>query len=152
MTDRNSDFPGRRHQATHALVQETQRAMAAGARPAFVASDIEHLNGVVRLTIEFAFFLEEFSSGDRASLDVGYECLSIISGIDSFLSVFGTYNMLRDTEEISVHWFENPAEFQKSFRTKYAAFLDADRFEPKCRYLLELFKMQIVFAGATYVG
>ncbi len=139
------------------LVRKVQSSMVADASSTFSESELDNLRVVIRLTIEFFDFIESadidsFNAYDRRiAFDLSYSIESIFSGIDSYGSLTNSYQVLVDATRSKVNW-ENISisSLKEQFITKYHNFMEETNFENKCRLLLDLFKIQIVFAGMLY--
>jgi hypothetical protein len=129
-------------------LRRTQDSMIQSVRDCFSESEIDHLRCVVRLVIEFHYYLQ-LACGHSFCLE--YVCGSIFSGLDSCQSLTHGYNALVGAMKSQLEW---PTLSSPSLKEKFAAlFNQFDKeaiFERKCRYLLDLFKLQIVFAGFVY--
>jgi hypothetical protein len=129
-------------------VRLTQASMIQSVQDCFSESEIDHLRCVVRLTIEFHYYLQLACGHSYCS---EYVSESIFAGIDSYQSLTHGYNVLVGAMESQLEW---RALSLSSLKERFAALFDQfDKegiFEKKCRYLLDLFKLQIVFAGIVY--
>jgi hypothetical protein len=128
-----------------------QNDMAADAQTCFLDSDVENLRVVIRLTFEFGVFLgsSDLEKKDRSKID--YRIGSIFSGIDCFCSLSYAYRMLANKTDSEIGFddislSDLPALFSKTFDS----FIAEASFEKKCRLLLDMFKLQIVYAGALF--
>jgi hypothetical protein len=84
--------------------------------------------------------------------DLEYECESIRSGIDSFCSLNSTYRILVGATNSRIEWgmIFSRESFNKQYVSMFKEFIEETNFEFKCRLLLDLFKLQIIFAGVSY--
>lgn len=158
-------------------VKESQALIVESAKAHFDDSELDHLRAVIRLTIEFQDYLEHGSveiatsiqNGPHAKYvtdapsastdpfnkcDLDYACESIRSGVDSFCSLSASYKMLDGATNSSVEWgmISSRDSFKTQFVSMFNKFTKEANFEKKCRLLLDLFKLQIVFAGISYNG
>lgn len=158
-------------------VKEIQDSMVEGARPRFDGSQLGHLRAVIRLTVEFHDYLEHGSvdiatgilqgpfakyvaEARSASIDpfnkydLDYACESIRSGVDSFCRLSASYRLLEGATNSRVEWSMIPSResFKRQFVSMFNKFTEEKNFEERCRLLLDLFKLQIVFAGISYNG
>ena len=163
-------------------VKELQALIVESAKAHFDDSELGHLRAVIRLTVEFQDYLEHGSveiargiqqqsylgltSGEFREevgsactdplnkYDLGYVCGSILSGIDSFRRLSTTYRRLFGTADSSIIWgmVSSRETFKAEFVLMFNKFAKEANFENKCRLLLDLFKLQIVFAGISYNG
>jgi hypothetical protein len=130
----------------------------------------DHLRCLIRLTVEFYDYLQignpglrqlaknqfaavniELDANDLDNQEGGYSIESIFSGIDSFASVTHTYSILIGATKSRIQWGNlSPQTLKVEFVAMFYDFeLEVD-FIKKCRLLLDLFKLQIVFAGMFY--
>jgi hypothetical protein len=149
--------------------------MVESAKSCFDESELGDLRAVIRLTVEFHHYLEHGSTemaralqaGPHASrfndlqsasadplnkYDLGYTCNSIRSGVDSFCNLNATYRILVGATGSKVEWgmISSRDLFKTQFMLMFNEFTEEANFENKCRLLLDLFKLQIVFAGVSY--
>lgn len=134
-------------------VTAIQSEMEKSARPGFDDKDIQNLRILVRVTFEFHEFLS--SCGTRSSDDVFEDMLytidKILIHVDSFRSVLRSYGILQGATRSRIDWSAVRVESAKDvFSSLFPELLVEASFEKKCRVLLDLFKLQIVFAGANY--
>jgi len=136
-------------------VRAIQESMTESARPGFDDDDIEQLCVLIRLTVEFYDYLRSAPPwpkfpGDPFH-DLTYQGDSILWNIDSFFKVLHSYCILVGATNTTIDWNAiNLGSIRDTFLTTYEDFLREVIFEQKCRLLLDLFKLQIVFAGAFY--
>ena len=112
-------------------VQAGQAAIVEAARSTFAEAELDHLRAIVRLTLEF----EDHLRHERTPLetrDPRHRTLSssTTSGID--------------WSAMSASWL------REEFRARLSQFEIEARFDVKCRLLLDLFELQIVFAGILH--
>jgi hypothetical protein len=156
-------------------VKELQASMVESAKSCFDESELGHLRCLIRLAVEFHDYLEngsvEIATGvlhgplakyvpDAQSAstdpfnkyDLEFACGSIRSGVDSFCILSRGYRMLNGATKSMVEW--GMTSSRESFKTQFVSmfnkFTEEVKFENKCRLLLDLFKLQIVFAGISY--
>lgn len=137
---------------TRERVRIIQASMSNGARQCFVESEIGHLDCLIRLTVEVAEYLQSANIESLRAEDVRYMIESIFSGIDSFCSVSRAYRSLLGAmdSDIEMSMVISLASLTQQFSDRYENFVREVRFEKQCRLLLDLFKLQIMFAGAFY--
>jgi hypothetical protein len=163
-------------------VKEVQTSMVESAKSSFDDAELGHLRAVIRLTVEFHDYLEhgsvemargierqpylkltpaEFrkdiqsaSADPLNKYDLGYACESILSGVDSFWDLDTAYRRLEGPTDSNVGWgmISSRESFKTQFVSMFNKFTEEVNFEKKCRLLLDLFKLQIVFAGISYNG
>lgn len=132
-------------------VRAIQSPLVESARSGLLEEEIDHLRGLIRLTVEFSRHLQEHSARPLDPSDLRYLAESIFAGVDSFLVISnalrlmtrGTTNMLSSDKVCA-------ASLKEEFDARYRRFLVEASFEERCRLLLDLFKLQIVFAGLFY--
>jgi len=150
------------------LVQKIQASTVESARDTFEEPALDHLRGLIRLTVEFHDYLQnghpelgalmkrskhfKFSTQQIKENELSYSIGSIFSGIDGFCSVNADYKVLVGATNSGVAWgLVSEASLREQFNSIFHEFTVENQFEKKCRLLLDLFKIQIVFAGAFYV-
>jgi hypothetical protein len=134
------------------LIRKVQSSMVEDAASTFSPSELDNLRVVIRLTIEFFDFIESADTDSFNDFDLSYSIESIFSGIDSYALLTHSYKVLADATSSRVNW-ENVSisSLKEQFIAKYHDFIEETNFfENKCRLLLDLFKIQIVFAGMLY--
>jgi hypothetical protein len=132
-------------------VREIQQSMSGAAGECLSRAELEHLSVLIRLAVEFHSYLQDASVDQLEPNRVRYRNESILSGVDSFCSVSAAYRVLVGSRETTLDWRAvSLFLLREQFMAVYDKFASATEFEPKCRLLLDLFKLQIVFAGMTY--
>ena len=136
-------------------IRAIQQSMEESARPGFNDEDIQQLRVLVRLTVEFHDYLTgtppwpQFP--DDPFHDMTYKAGSILINVDSFRAVVQAYGVLLGSTRSTIDWdVINIRSLKDEFISMYHTFLGQTSFEAKCRLLLDLVKLQIVFAGAFY--
>jgi hypothetical protein len=160
-------------------VKEIQASMVEPAKLSFDDSELGPLRAVIRLTVEFNDYLEhgsvniargigqlpyvgltseEFqkdlqgaSTDPFNKYDLGYTCQSILPAVDSFCTLNSAYSKLDDAVSSKIEWhmISSRELFKATFVSMFKKFTEEGNFESKCRLLLDLFKLQIVFAGIS---
>ncbi len=150
-------------------IQTIQASMVESARPGFSESQLDHLRVLIRLTMEFYDFLQYGNPGlreiterhqrgagghipiDTHEQELTYTSESIFWAIDSFCSVSAVYGVLTGSLKSGIEWDKiRRSSLKELFVSMFHDFeIEAD-FVKKCRLLLDLFKIQIVFAGVSY--
>ena len=108
----------------------------------------DHLRTLVRLAVEFRYYLDLPCTHQVCRL---YVSESIFSGIDSYSSLVPSYRSSFGTVPSSIEWAPVTqqwitAEFKSLFEE-----LNADHnFARRCRILFDLFRLQILFAALAY--
>jgi hypothetical protein len=157
-------------------MKRIESAMVKSAKPHLDESQIADLRYLVRLTVEFRDYLEHGSVRIATALfrsptakdvsvvgylaevesaskdpfnkyDLKYLCNSIRSGIDSFCVLNQAYRIVGDSES-TVEWdIVSSSELLKDrFVVLFDKFAKRRNFEFRLRLLLDLFKLQMVFA------
>ena len=128
-------------------VRAVQASMLGTAGSNFSEPRLDDLRGLIRLTVQFFHHLQ----GDAVEDDLRYLCDSVFSGVDSFVSVSNVYRMLPGARETTLSRDPKSIDSLKDeFVSKYPEFHDGTDFEKRCRILLDLFILQIVFAALSY--
>lgn len=135
-------------------LQAIQPDMEKSARPGFDEKDIEHLGVLIRVTVEFHDYLTSASPWpqfpDDPFHDMTYMIDKILFNIDSFRIVLRTYGVLVGSTKSRIDWSAvGMQSLRDRFLSLYREFVAETKFENKCRLLLDLFKLQIVFAGGV---
>ena len=132
-------------------IRTIQASMVESARSCFGESELDDLRCVIRLTVEFYDYLQSASMDPLNKFDLRYNCESVFSGIDEFNSLTHAYSVLVGTTNSRVEWgLISVLSLKEQFLSWFREFEIATKFENKCRLLLDLFKLQIVFAGMLY--
>jgi hypothetical protein len=143
MGDLSKDYP-------RAEVDAIQASMLKDASH-FLDSELDALRGVIRLTVEFFHRLQrvDIDSIDDESLQ--YWGGSVFSGIDSFTSLCQAYRTTAGQTRCKLpQRVISRAALKEEFTVMYREFGGETNFEKRCRLLLDLFKLQIIFVGMTY--
>jgi hypothetical protein len=117
----------------------------------FLAVELDALRGVVRLTVEFFHYLRrvDLELADEESLR--YMAQSVFYGVESFISLCQAYRITQgQTRSTLPQRISSRAALKEAFIDMYLEFAAETNFEKRCRLLLDLFKLEIVFAGLTY--
>lgn len=129
-------------------VQQTQASMIKSIEDCFSVSEIDHLRCVVRLAIEFHYYLQIACDHSFCS---EYVSESILAGIESFMSLTHAYGVLVGAMKSQLAWHDlSLPSLKEKFAALFEKFDKEDVFERKCRYVLDLFKLQVVFTGIAY--
>jgi len=146
-----------------------QRWMEAEARSTFSQPQLDSLRVLVRITFEFSRYLEFPKISDLKDylpkepslrkfyleqphlfddFELKYAINTILNAVEFFLRVDHAYSALANSIESSVDWDEiSRANLEKNFIVKFSEFQAESVFERKCRILLDLFRLQLVFAA-----
>jgi len=150
-------------------VRTIQTSMLESARSCFSEAELDDLCCLIRLAVEFNNYLQtgnpqlrdvaqhlrHCQGGDiqiqPKGLELRYSGESIFSGIDSFCSVSAAYRVVDGATNSEVEWSKiSMSSLKELFVFTFHKFNAETNFEKKCRLLLDLFKIQIVFAGVFY--
>ncbi|HWF12059.1 MAG TPA: hypothetical protein VG297_26505 [Bryobacteraceae bacterium] len=129
-----------------------QDSLIAAGKDLFLPSELDDLRSIIRLTMEFFDYLQ----GGNPELglrdyDTRYRCDSIFSGVESFCLVSYAYDILPGALGTTLdHVITSEDRLRTEFLAKYDQFLLDNSFEMRCRLVLDLFKLQIIFAGLMY--
>jgi hypothetical protein len=137
-------------------VRVIQDSMVEFGREHLPEAKLEHLRVLIRLTIEFHYYLQSrdiYSAGEPIDpsdqKEVNYRCDSILGGMESFLYFSGSYHLM--STSMMTAWDQMSIETLKGrFASIYEQFSVESDFERRCGLLLDLFKLQIVFVGLSY--
>lgn len=129
-------------------VQKIQDSMVEVSKGSLSKRELGYLRVVVRLTIEFLCYIQR---GCGHSFCLEYASESTFSGIDSFCGLTRAYKTLKGAVDSGIDWNEvSVKSLPEEFYRVFDKFDKETNFQKKCRLLLDLFKLQIVFAGASY--
>ncbi|MGA3269178.1 MAG: hypothetical protein ABSE16_20475 [Verrucomicrobiota bacterium] len=132
-------------------VQMIQSSMVESARSCFVESQLDDVRCIIRITVEFFDFVQNTDLDKANDFALRYCVESVFSGIDSFASACAAYRVLVGATDSSLQWNNvSMISLKEQFISMFHEFDQETHFENKCRLLLDLFKMQIVFAGMLY--
>jgi hypothetical protein len=130
-----------------------QVSMVESGRPCFLESELDDLRCLIRLTVEFFSYLQGEDLAPLVEDKLRYVCDSVFSGVGSFTLVSSAYWTLPGARQTTLSWdlnLKSTDSLRELFVSKYNEFFSEKDFERKCRFLLDLFKLQIVFAGLLY--
>ena len=111
-------------------------------------SELDHLRTLIRLAFEFSAYLKAGSQDQDAAQ---YRAESILAGVDSFYQISFGYRFLGEALRSEITWdISSFDELRKRF-TRYFDELASERNPSKqCRRVLDLFKLQVIFAAIVY--
>jgi hypothetical protein len=137
------------------LVRATQSSMGEASRPAFDDYHIENLNILIMLAAEIHNYLRTSPPGPpvarEAFDDLIYMIDKILFHVDSLRIVMHTYGVLVGSTRTTVDWNAISVQsLRDRLQSLYSEFIAETKFEDKCRLLLDLSKLQLVYAGAFY--
>lgn len=135
-------------------VRAIQEALLDASRSYLVEAYQESLMAVSQSVVTFFQLLRktDFAAWDSTQLnDAAYV---VFSGIEQFIYLNSGYTTTGEATGSSLDWSRplSLASLQEQFMSKYDEFLAETDFVKRCRLLLDLFKLQIVFAGFTFEG
>jgi hypothetical protein len=143
MGDLSKDYP-------RAEVDAIQASMVEGASH-FLDSQFDDLRCVIRLTVEFFHRLQRVDIDSIDDDSLLYWGGSVFSGVDSFTSLSQAYRVTAGaTRSALPQRVTSRAALKEEFTAMYREFAGETNFEKRCRLLLDLFKLQIIFVGMTY--
>ncbi len=133
------------------VLQSLERAAAAD----FDDEDIANLRTLVYLSINFHDYLTQRSPWPEFPNDPfrdrSYVTESILIHVDSFRRTVHSYRLLERSTGSTIKWDDvHLRSLKHTFLSVYSDFEKERTFERKCRLLLDLVKLQIVFAGAFF--
>lgn len=129
-------------------VRSVQDAMIARSA-SYLLEEAEDLRGLIRITIEFFYFLTGDLATDNSS--VNYMIETIFSGVDGFMMVSRAHRFMPNRTGSAVTWGRvTHATLKQEFVSHYQNFRSETNFEKQCRLLLDLFRLQLIFAGMDY--
>jgi hypothetical protein len=129
-------------------VRRTQAFMVESAGSCFDEKDQENLRIVVRLTVEFYYFVQQNCTHQFCA---EYVSESIMCGFEWYSGLAHTYRILEDTIENTIDWSRiSIPSLKEDFISMFRDFDKEIYFERKCRLLLDLFKLQMIFAAVFY--
>lgn len=136
------------NEQTNKLICALQASMVESAKTCFGESELGDLRCVIRLSVEFSDYLR---SGGKPRLEPRYTCESILAAVEPFMSLTRAYKVLDGATDTPVNWNTIPlTALRLQFASMFGEFCAEENFEKKCRKLLDLFKLQIIYAGMTY--
>ena len=136
-------------------VDEIYASMYDETQPAFEDEDLESLRIIIRLTLEFADYLTHRQDGTPwrfaiASSDASYAAGSILSGLSFFYTLNPMYECLIGALPTTIDLETPESDLKSAFTSRYQQFLIETDFYKRCRLLLDMFRLQIIFAGYLY--
>jgi hypothetical protein len=128
-----------------------QDSMLGQAPSYFETEEVEYLRALIRITGDFYDYLQLVNLTSPDQSDLEYIIGSVISGMDSFRNVNGAYRILKGATSSQIKWGPlSLAALKDQFLTMFDEFASESEFTQRCRRLLDLFKIQLVFAGAFF--
>ncbi len=131
------------------FAQTIQASMVESAPTWWSDADRAHLRCLIRLNVEFFYFLHEEDTDDPSELRFLGE--SVFSGTESLCFIAMTFRMMSgDTSNQFAQAVTSTQIVKEQFISAYENFLAEPAFDKRCRFLLDLFRLQVVFVGLTY--
>jgi|ERR1035437_1433014 hypothetical protein len=128
-----------------------QHSVCQSAKPWLSEPELNDLRGLIRLTVEFHDWLQSTDIDIWHRPEVQYIAESTVSGIDSFYNVAAAYRALVGAGMSRVQWDTMSLQsLREQFLPIFDEIVREGHFEPRCRAILDLFKIQIVIAGVLY--
>jgi hypothetical protein len=130
-------------------VRAIQSAMAKDAETCFSSTELTNLRIIAGLTVEFYHYLQLRCEHE---LCIEYTCESVLSGIDAYSGLSHTYRILEGALKTTVDWRNVPlGSFDQQFLSTFEEFDTETTFERKCRLLLDLFRLQLMYVAISYI-
>jgi len=129
-------------------VQALQSSMEKSAAVFFLETQLEDLRVLIRLTLEFHDYLHGF--GSRPELEPRHTCEAVFGGVESFTMVMRGYKGSFGPKSSSLERTVSLPLLKAQFLPLFDGFIAEQSFERRCGLLLDLFRLQIVFAGMMY--
>lgn len=133
-------------------VRVVQDSMVEASKVHFVAAYCDDLRAVTRIVVEFHQLLQTKDLTGLEPDQLRYESDTVFSGVNSFALLSSAHRMMEAPRKSMIEWGRplTLGALQEEFVYKYGEFSAEVDFEKRCRLLLDLFKLQIVFAGMSY--
>lgn len=137
------------------IVASTEEAGQAILDEAFDQNDREKLRTLIRVTVEFNDYLRSIPPWphfpDDAFHNMTYMVDKILIHVDWFRDMIHLYGILVGSAGSTVNWNNGTAgSIEKEFLKLYDELLAQRDFLKRFRLLLDLYKLQIVYAGMFY--
>lgn len=137
------------------IVAATEEAGRAILEEVFDEDDRDKLRTLIRVAVEFNDYLQSIRPWphfpDDPFNNMTYMVDTILIHVDSFGDMVHLYGILRGSASSTVNWDAVTAgSIKKEFLTLYDEFLVQRDFLRKFRILLDLYKLQIVYAGIFF--
>jgi hypothetical protein len=125
------------------------------ARPYFEEKEIQWLRGLIRLAVEFEDRLQRTKIEEIERGELQYLADSVFGGLDGFFSIGHAYNLLDDATDTQIGWhvastIGSPLQLRQHYLTMYQEFVSETTFVSRCRLVLDLFKLQLIFVSIAY--
>ncbi|MEQ1886859.1 MAG: hypothetical protein ABL967_17490 [Bryobacteraceae bacterium] len=129
-------------------VKSIQTSVLTGAPDWLEPSTLGHVRCLIRLSVEFSYFLADFDSAGNEDFD--YLAGSVFAGTESFQLVAMLVSVMGcETPNPLVGKQVSAKQMKDIFLRAYRELADSESFKNRCQLLLDLFRMQVVFVGLT---
>ncbi len=129
-------------------VTTLQTSMTEDAKP-YMLEVLDHLKTIIELSLEFSDFLNgEYTCPPE--LEPRHTCEAIFGGVESFSYVVSSYWGSFGPTGSSIPESLCLSKLKTCFADIFTSFIAERDFERKCSLLLDLFRLQIVFASMEY--
>lgn len=130
-------------------VRLIQSQMTTAIGSSFSEKELDQMRALIRGTVEFRDYLEG-SDADLSKRE--YVCESVFAGIESFMSIKHAYSILQNSHPSGIELNASLSLYslKVQFYSLFNEFVEEKDFEKKCRHLLDLYKLQLIFAGFAY--
>ncbi len=130
-------------------------AMVAEVRAELEEKDLQEIGELVEVGVQFFHFLTARGRWpafpEDPFLNMTYEVSGLLCHVDTFLSLVGLYGILTGSKPSMIDWSAVTASSLKDrYLSAYQEFIDETHFVKKLRLLLDLYKLQLVYAGMFY--
>ena len=135
-------------------IRAVQDSLLDASRSHFVEEYQGALMATSRIVVTFFQLLRKSDLAAWDSTQLNDAAYVVFSGIEQFIYLNSGYTTTGDATGSDLDWSRplSLASLQEKFTSKYDEFLSETDFVKRCRLLLDLFKLQIVFAGFTFEG
>lgn len=125
--------------------------MADSKESSFLESENAAVFELIKVTVEFWHYLLSANIDSPDDDALRYACESTFAAVDEFCLISSAYRMQPGARRSS-RLVEIPSSLtvKNLYISTYRQLSLETTFEGKCRLLLELFKMQMIFAGLRY--
>jgi hypothetical protein len=135
-------------------IRAIQDSLLEASRSYFVEGEgyLEALMCTAQSVVTFLQLLRKTDLAAWDSTQLSDEAYVVFSGIKEFIRLNSGYTTTGEATRSGLDWRRplSLASLQEQFTSKYEEFLAETDFVRRCRLLLDLFKLQIVFAGFTF--
>ena len=135
----------------HQLIKDQNEKMVLLAKSGYDESDMEDLLVLTHMAIEFYWWLKDANTDslDRYEADENSETLFV--AFDAFRHTYWAYDVLIGRVASNIDWGDiSVPSLRKLIILTYERFDVESNFLKKCRFLLNLYKVELVFAGLMY--